>query len=323
MTRTLLLFPLALGVFAQSQPVRQVTSQATLFGNQLIPGFQNGYLYFLEGGSIRLYSPEGLPVLTTELRIPDTSQQASAIGLAVDTDGSVAVSTGYLTSAGNRGGIAFFDSHGQPAGFVDTGRYMPGNLCFGEDHSLWTFGWQMDALQPDHPDSKEYMLVHNYSPDHREHGRYLPRSLFPKGLETGSQRWQSLRIAVAHDRVGLFASSGMKSSQNEWVELDLKGSLIRRVRLDAIQSQVKLAFTADGRLYRQIHRQPNLQVLDRTTPEWADAGPAPGNLLWGADGNSLVFSPSYYGKEGPIVLEWFEQPAAISPRILSGGQQDD
>jgi hypothetical protein len=212
------------------------------------------------------------------------------------------------------GGIVFFGRNGRPAGFVDTGRYMPGNFCFGENHSLWTFGWQRDALRPGRSDSKDYMIVHRYSSDHKEHGQYLARSLFPKGLEPGSGSWQSMRITVAHERVGLLAWSGMNSSQNEWVELDLKGNLIRRIRLDAVHSQVTLAFTADSHLYRQIQRQPNLQVLDQTTSEWRDAGLAPTGRLWGADGNSLVFSPN--DGLGPIVLEWFKQPVLISLRTL-------
>jgi hypothetical protein len=137
------------------------------------------------------------------------------------------------------------------------------------------FGWQRDALQPKRVDRQDYMMVHRYASDHKEEGRYLPRSLFPEGLEPGNASWQALRIAVAHDRVGLLAWSGMNSGRNEWVELDLIGNLIRRVRLDGHGPQGELAFTADGHLNRRIARQPNLQVLDQTTADWIDAGPAP------------------------------------------------
>lgn len=286
MVRTLLLFLPALAALAQSQPSRQVTSQAKLIGHQPVPGFQNGYLFLLERDVVRLYSPEGFPLFATVVQVPSSVGQPSSKGLAVDTDGSVAVSTLYQTSNGFGGGISFFDRNGQPTEFIDTGRYMPGNLSFGEDHSLWVFGWQRDALQPKRTDSQDYMTVRHYSSDHKEEGRYLPRSLFPEGLEPGTGSWQTLRIAVAHDRVGLLAWSGMNSGLREWVEL---------------------AFTADGHLYRWTARQPNLQVLDQTTADWRDAGPAPGPRLWGADGNSLVFSPT--PQSGPIVLQWFDQPA--------------
>jgi len=161
-------------------------------------------------------------------------------------------------------------------------------------------------LQSDRSDSKDYTMVHKYSSDHKEQGNYLPRSLFPKGLNPGSGSWQRMRIAVSSDRVGLFAWSGMNSSQNEWVELDLNGNLICRIRLDERESQSRLAFTSDGHLYRQTEKQPSLQLLDRTTSDWRDVGPAPGGKLWGADEKSLVFSPNH--QLGPIVLQWFEQP---------------
>lgn len=309
MIRTLLLLPLVLAA-AQNQPVREVISQAMRIGNQLVPGFQSGYMFFLEdGGSIRLYSPQGLPVLTSVIQIPNAVSTSGA-GLAVDSDGSVAVSAVYKNSAGyNRGGIVFFGSSGQLVGFVETGRYMPGNICYGEDHSLWTFGWQFDALRPDREDSEDYMMVHRYTSDHKEQGQFLSRSLFPNGLPPGEGKWQSMRITAAHDRVGLLAWSGMNASKNEWVELDLKGNLIRRIRLDE-GPLAKLAFTADGHLYHQVPRQPNLQVLDETTSEWKDVDLAPSGRLWGADGNLLVFSPN--DGVGTVVLEWFEQPALIA-----------
>lgn len=139
MVRMFFLLLLALTALAQAPPTRQITSQATLVGNQLVPGFQNGYLFFLEAGSIHLYSPEGFSMPTLALQIPDAAG-ASAMGLAIDTDRSVAVSYGYKTSVGYGSGIAFFDRNGQPTGSVDTGRYLASNLSFGENHCLWTFG---------------------------------------------------------------------------------------------------------------------------------------------------------------------------------------
>jgi len=279
-----------------------------LIGNQLMPGFQNGYLFYIERGSIQIYSPEGFPMPSLEFKGPNATG-ASAMGLAIDTDSSVAVSYGLKAQAGYATGIAFFDRNGQSTGFIDTGRYLASNLSFGPDHSLWTFGWQRDALKSDRSDSKDYMMVHRYSPDRKAQGTYLPRSLFPEGLNPGAGTWQFMRIAVGSDRVGLFAWSGMNSSQNEWVELDLNGNLIRRVRLDERESPVRLAFTSDGHLYRQINKQPDLQVLDQTTSDWRNAGPAPAGKLWGSDGKSLVFSPN---QQGPIVLQWFEQPTLKS-----------
>src|SRR5260370_40042708 len=92
----LLLAFVPLALTAQIQPVRTVTSQAQRVGNQPVPGFQNGYLYFFDRASIRAYSPDGFPVLTTVVQIPDVDN-VWADGLAVDTDRTVASAVRYGT----------------------------------------------------------------------------------------------------------------------------------------------------------------------------------------------------------------------------------
>jgi hypothetical protein len=286
--------PLAL--MAQTQPTRTVTSQAQRLGNQPVPGFQNGYLYFVDRAAVRAYSPEGFPVLTTVVQIPDMDN-VWAHGLAVDTDGTFAIAVAYGTSV-RAGGIAFYNKYGQPDGFVTTGSYLPGSLCFADDHSLWTFGAQRGG--------GDYMTVHRFTANRKDAAQFLARSLFPKGLDPGMGHWQTRSIVVARDRVGLFAFSGSNGNLNEWVELDLSGKLIRRVRLDQ-EEFTPMAFTADGHLYRKTDYKSALQVLSQTTSDWQDAGMAELGSLLGADGNSLVFSP--WGKD-QITMRWFNQPAA-------------
>jgi hypothetical protein len=113
--------PLAL--MAQIQPVRTLTSQAQRLGNQPVPGFQNGYLYFVDHATVHAYSPEGFPVLTAVVQIPEV-ENVWADGLAVDTDGTFAIGVSYGASY-QFGGIAFYNKYGQPDGFVVTGSYVP------------------------------------------------------------------------------------------------------------------------------------------------------------------------------------------------------
>jgi hypothetical protein len=308
------LFALALGslcAVAFDGPVREITSQAARAGNVVVPAFQNGYIFVLDRATVQLFAREGYLAFVAALQVPNGTNP-SAQGLAVDSDGSVAVSVACLTQTGLGGGIVFLDKGGLPAGFMDTGSYMPGNLSYGEDHLLWAIGWQRDAVSSNHPDRQDYMVVRKYARDRKEAGRYLARSLFPKGLEPGFPRWQRLRIAVAHERVGLLAWSGENSSQSEWVELNLDGSLIRRVRMErGDDPNTHLAYTSDGRLFRQTFGSGNLQVLDQNTPEWKIAGSSPGKQLMGADGTLLVFSNSGLG---PINLQWFEPPVTSAEK---------
>jgi hypothetical protein len=302
----LALVPLTLG--AQNQLLRTVTSQAQRVGGGPVAGFQNGYLFFLDDGAaaVRAYTPEGFPVLATVVQIPG-ADHVRANGLAIDADGTFAVGVAYGTPAGS-GGIAFYDKYGQPDGFVATGSYLPQSLCFAGDHSLWTFGSQRD--------SEDYKLVHRFTADRKEAGQFLARSLFPKGLAPGMGHWQTRRMIVAQDRVGLLAFSGNSGNLNEWVELDLSGNLLRRVRLDQ-RDFTPMAFTADGHLYRKTDYKSALEVLSQTTSDWQDLGMAALGWLLGADGNSLVFSPP---ELGPITMQWFDQPAASANLPVPGSR---
>lgn len=292
----LLLAFVPLTLMAQIQPVRTVTSQAQRVGNQFLPAFQNGYLFFLDHASVRVYSPEGFPVFTTVVQIPD-AEDAWAEGLAVDTDGTFAIGVAYGTSL-RAGGIAFYNKYGQPDGFVATGSYRPESLCFADDHSLWTFGLQRGG--------GDYMMVHRFGADRKDAGQFLAHTLFPEGTSPGAGHWQTRNIVVAQDRIGLFAFSGRIGSLNEWVELDLSGKLIRRIRLDQ-DAFTPMAFTADGHLYRKPDAKSALQVLSQTTLDWQGVGMATLGWLLGADGNSLVFSAAGVG---PVTMQWFNQPAA-------------
>ncbi len=307
-----LLIAVALGPFcaaAADLPIHEVTSLAARVGGVPVPAFQRGYLYWLDHDTVRLYSPQGYPAFVKVLSVP-AGTTPSTDGLAVDSDGSVAVSVSYTTSSGYAGGIVFLDKNGLDTGFIDTGLYAPSSLSYGEDHSLWSFGWQRDAASPARPDRKDYLMVRHYTAARKETGRYLSRSLFPAGLEPGMPRWQSQNIVAAHDKVGLLAYSGKVGSSLEWVELDLNGNLLRRTPIT--QNDIaEFAFTSDGHLYwKKEQRSDTLRLLNNTTPDWQDVGPAPGHQLMGADGDQLVFTP---GGAGPVDLQWFAQPTSKGP----------
>jgi hypothetical protein len=229
------------------------------------------------------------------VQIPD-AQSVWANGFAADSDGTFAIGVTHGAST-LLGGMAFYDKSGQPNGFVATGSYLPESLCFADDHSLWTFGMQQGG--------GDYMTVRHFSADRKDAGHFLARSSFRKGLEPGMGHWQMRSITVAHDRIGLVAFSGHDGTLNEWVELDLSGQLMRRVRVDQPEF-TPMAFTADGRLYRKPDPRSAVQVLSQTTSEWQDAGMAKLGWLLGADGDSPVFSPDGLG---PVMMQWFRQPA--------------
>lgn len=317
MFRMQLAFVLCLSsALAASDPVRVVTSEAEFVGNQGIPAFYKGYLYFIEEGhdsQFRLYAPDGHLALAGDIQ-GQKSGRASVSGMAVDTDGTAAVSW-YQTDAAHRfgGGIDFLDLTGKQLGSIDTGRYLPTHLYYAEDHVLWSFGDQMDAVDSRGRDRHDYMTLRRYTPDRKEAGAYLPRSLFSEGLPPGGLDWQKMRIAVSHDRVEVLAYSGDSGPAKEWVELDLNGKVIRRWTCERKLAETYLdqvVLTTDGHLYAQgfdreakTHR---LFQLDRASSKWKEVDGPPRGNLYAADGEELVFTDIL---SGPIQLRWFSQPA--------------
>ncbi len=306
MFRTIVLLS-AFGVCASSGsgPIREITSPAERVGNSLSPAVSKGYIYWVgrDGGDgqVTIYAPDGRVALAFD-------GNGRVRGVAFDTDGGVAVAWGRRDSA-EAGGIDFRDRNGQLARTIRTPNYLPAHLAFAEDHTLWTFGSPRNSKGRPDP---EGMTVRKFLPDGKQAGAYLPRSAFPAGLEPAAAGWQwSNTIVVARDRVGLWAISGQRGDDTEWVELDLNGNLLGRWRLDQFHgaSDEHIALTADGHVFIQ-YREPEAQdprvfALDRASSTWQPVEAPPSGWMEGADGNALIFSDFALG---PIHLRWVEHP---------------
>jgi len=282
---------------AANAPIREVTSEAADSG--IHPRFFKGYIYWAQKEPLRIYAPDGhqVPVIAPS--------KGTAQAIAVDTDGTLAVSW----TAGSAGGIDLHDSSGALVRTIQTGRYWPTYLSFAGDHSLWSLGWQMVG-HPFKPDRDDYLIVRKFLPNGQQAGAYLPRSLFPEGLEPGGESWRLANcITVSRDRVGLLLVSGMDSDKTEWVELDLSGNLTGRWRLDQFVNDLRVAFTADDHIFVSYRdsdgRNPHLSTLDRETSTWQQVPSVPAGYLAGADGDQLIFADF---TAGPIHVRWYNHP---------------
>ena len=98
---TAFLVLLAVQAFAETQPIREVTSQAVLLGGQPIPRIYEGYVFFIDSrrNHIRIYALDGQLFLQTDVQ--DTSRP-SVMSIAVDKDGTVAASWAGFAADGKR-----------------------------------------------------------------------------------------------------------------------------------------------------------------------------------------------------------------------------
>ncbi len=295
MTLTRLLYAaLFVTSLVRASAAREVYYQGPLTPANIVPTFDKGYLivYNLDR-SISVYGPDGAPRFTSNGDVTGASFIAIQ-NAAVDSDGTVVAAVHFQIPLGDHlvrdgGGLAFFDATGRQTRFVDTDIYLPTQVAFGNDHSLWTLGDQKKTGD----EHAEFFILHKYSPDGQQVGAFLPRSTFQADIEPNKPFTGGWSLRVADDRIGALLH-GMQGL-SVWVELSLAGKELGRWPISKDQSVG--AFTSAGALYAGV--SGNLTRLDRSTGSWRRApGPLDGQLL-AADGNTLVFV-----KYGSNVLNW-------------------
>ena len=304
--KALLLAAMAGAMLIAQNPVRQVTYRGLKTANKPIPVFDKGYVIEREDmlGTLSVYSPDGNLLYETNVLAPDGTA-AYVRGAAVDADGTVAVPIFYGKQKSYRNGIVYLGQEGRQILFVDTGLFAPSKVCFAGDHSTWAIGWNegnpADGAQ-----------VRRYSPDGKETGSFLPRSLFPPGLSPFGSGISTMH--AIGDRIGLLAFPGQVSDHPEWVELGLDGKVIGRWQLGLQQLPMELAFTEDGSLYwyalQPETKKMALLRFDRGTSTWnVVVSPDASGLLLGADENTLVYETA--DAEGAH-LSWINPPPVLN-----------
>jgi hypothetical protein len=297
-------FLFALTGFAANQPAREMLSPAIIAGGLRVPEFSHGYVivYQPESGpanSFTAFAPDGRLAFSKTIEVPGGTH-VSLSTVDFDAEGNSAVAANALGAAGYLHSLLLFDAAGRQTGFVDTGRYVPLDVAIAPDHSIWTMGWMRGTGNPVMEDGQEYMVVRQFAPDGRQMGGFLPRYAFPARAEPAA----SPRIQVTKDRVGVLIGSGKSGNDKEWVELDLRGNAIDRVRFENDSGIIRIALTEDDHVYLQAHGYGDLFMLDRAAHAWKPV-PNQASALVGADGNRLVYRKS---GSGPMLLQWFDQP---------------
>jgi hypothetical protein len=233
-------------------------------------------------------------------QLPNT-KVANIQNAAADTDGTTVAAVEYSRDGTSRtagGGIALFDRSGKQTGFFDTGQYLPTQVCFAPNHSIWTLGWRGDKASRE---TDDYFILRNYSQDGQEIGAFLPRSSFEPGQAPIGPMTGLWELRITNDRIGavFYASSTLRAGQSrramQWIEVDLKGKVLGRWEVGA-EWQPR-AFTQSAALYTQ--NGDAVLVFDRSTKAWRPVAGTPAGFLLGADGDSLVFEA-----RGTSTLRW-------------------
>ncbi len=185
-----------------------------------IPLFDRGYVVEIRQPQLTVSGPDGMRRFDATIHI-DGRPEPQIMKAAVDSDGTLVVGLAWSTG----GGLAMLDANGGLTSFIDTGNFMPANLCIDPNHSIWAFGWERDQVANDGRAARSgFMQVRRFAREGKNDGAFLPRDLFPRGLAPGAMHGGFWSIHAAKDRVGMMAFPGMVANAPAWVELDLQGT---------------------------------------------------------------------------------------------------
>jgi hypothetical protein len=280
-----LLFLIMSGAAVTAQ-VHDVYYQGNLTPLNTTPTFDHGYLVVYDWDHrIDVFSPDGALMYSVAAQVPG-SDWADIENGAVDEDGMLAAAVRAVSAPGRArgGGIALFDRTGRQIGFFDTGEYLPTQVAFGPDHSIWTLGWLGGETTASL--TADYRVLRKYAQDGRQLGAFLPRALFPHPEYLGREPLIMPMLGLWELRVANERVEAVLHRPRLWVQTDLNGQ--EKSRWDIESNGRPSAVTQDGRAWHKDG--PQLQVFNRSTGVWhAVVLDAPEGTLLGAEGNRLVF----------------------------------
>jgi hypothetical protein len=248
--------------------------QGDLYPLNIVPTYDHGYLGVYEEGGVSIYKPDGSLAMKV-------SREADSFvdNVDIDVDGSVAAAISRFPG----GTIAIFNPDGSLMRKITTSPYIPSQLSFAHDHSIWVIGSVHPKSVDEQPD---FALLRHYAQSGELLGEFFPRSMLGESVSWNQQNIGLWRIRVAKDRIGIVLVRHAPAGQYFWIEADLDGQEIGHWEVP--RGKHPAALTVDGRVYAA---GGGLSVLDHATGTWT---PVPAtalneNLL-GADGNSLVYA---------------------------------
>lgn len=254
-----------------------------------LPGvaiYSNGYLLSWDSPQytqVTLYSRDGRPAFSA----PERKDNSSPVMWAVDSDGVVA--TAYRQQHPVEGRIDLLDLSGSVTRTINTGAYIPQQVVFAPDHTIWTAGYNAG-----NGGTQDLNVLHHYARTGEELGEALPWSQIASDF--GHPAIESIRggqlLYAADDRIGWNAA--LHTGSRTWIEVGFSGVLLGRYDLKTSDglSLFPLAMTTAGNVYAMIFKfhSARFAVLDRSKGIWQKVTGDPSGVLIGSDGDNLVFS---------------------------------
>ncbi len=253
--------------------------------------------YLFAPATIYRWDGQGRCVASTRLSLPNATDLRVA-DMAVRPDGTMAAAV--TAGAGERGMyLVWLAPSGDVIRHHEISPFVPGNLDFARDGTLWVAGAILDSRDGD-PDGVAHDVLRRYAPDGTLLQTALARDTFSDATWPYPTYSQSY-LDVHADGIGFYSNVAQ-----EFVELDLDGSVRARwpgLPTDSLDLVHGFGYLPDGAVYLSHGRVGDAGVnvwrLDKETGEWmsidsrvlvAEAGR--GARLLGTDGEFLVVGTS-------------------------------
>lgn len=259
-----------------------------------LPGgavYSNGYLLSWDNPQythVTVYGRDAKPAFSA----PEQPDDSSPVMWAVDSDGVVAGA--YWSRHPMEGRIDLLDLTGNVIRTIDTGSYVPQQVVFAPDHTIWTAAF--DARRQG---AQDFNVLHHYARTGEELGQALSWSQI--GGDLKHPVIESIRggrfLYVANDRIGW--NAGLHIGYRTWIEVSFSGDVLGKYDMKTTDglALMPLAMTANGDVYAMIFKSHSARfaVLDRSKGVWQKIAANPGNGLIGSEGDNLVFFSSQGG----------------------------
>ncbi len=253
--------------------VGDIVVQGDIRPLNIVPTFDHGYLGVYDAQGVSVYKPDG------SLAMKVSRQANSSIdNVDMDVDGSVVAAISHSASGGT---IAIFNPDGSLIREIVTSPYIPSQLCFAPDHSIWVVGSLLPRSQSEPVD---FALLRHYARSGELLGQFFPLSTLAKKVSENQMNVGLWRIRVTKDRIGMALSRNAPPGGYLWLEAGLDGKEIGHWEIP--RGKHPAAMMDDGQIYAV---GDSLSVLDRTTGRWEPVPAAWNDNLLGAEANSLVY----------------------------------
>lgn len=187
------------------------------------------------------------------------------------------------------GCIDLLDLTGNVTRTINTGSYIPQQVVFAPDHTIWTVGYNAE-----NDGAQDFNALHHYARTGEELGHAL--SWLQLAGDLKHPVIESIRggrlLYIANDRIGWNAA--LHPGPRTWIEVSFSGVLLGKYDLKTTDglSLFPLAMTASGNVYAMIFKfhSARFAVLDRSKGVWRKVVGDPSGVLIGSEGDDLVFS---------------------------------